>query len=306
MDKEFREKLTTTAYEHEIMADWGTVEEGVFNWNYFHDVFNYDYTMRPPEQRKNNIGFDEYTLLKLDHLSMKQIGINNLGLWLQRKLPPRKELCRYYFGADLGYSSDPSEFIVFEQFNGVMKGIVRLHSANISYDVQADLIAAFDKHFMFDMLGMDQGNAGIAVEQMLKSDLFSGNGYNKYASHNFKDRLVAVQFGQKVSIGNVAGRDQIVPVKQWMTDLIIKQAEEKLLILPNIDYDPDIENQFRNHTYSIGANGTIIYSKSDMYPDHCVDAVRTAFYAKCTSTLPKKRAWPTGSTFKSRGNGGWR
>jgi hypothetical protein len=168
------------------------------------------------------------------------------------------------------------------------------------------MIAFIDKHFMFDMLGMDEGNAGIGVKQILTSDIFDGNGYNKYASHNFKDRLIAVQFGQKVSIGNVAGRDQLVPVKQWMTDLIIKQAEEHLLIMPNVDYDPDTENQFRNHTYSIASNGNVVYSKSDMYPDHIVDAVRTAFNAKCSANMPKRRRWTVGASFRSRGSGGWR
>jgi hypothetical protein len=169
------------------------------------------------------------------------------------------------------------------------------------------MIAFLDRHFAFEALGMDEGNAGQSVKHMLTSDIVEGStGFNKYASHNFKKRLMAIQFGQTVNIGSINGQVQKVPAKQWMTDLIIKQAEQKLLIMPSVKYDPDIENQFRNHTYSIGANGTIVYAKSSIYPDHCIDAVRTAFHAKCTSILPSRRKWPTGNAFKPNSSGGWR
>lgn len=304
MEAEFRAGYTQTVYEHEILADWGTVDYGVFDWTYFERVFGYKYENNEKQSKLNIPG--EYTCIKLNSDDINRIRHYNLGKYLKQRIPERDNRCKYYFGADLGYTSDPSEFVIFEQFNGVMKLILRIHMEHLTYDIQADMIALLDTHFLFESLGMDKGNAGQAVADILRSSISDVTGYNKYASHRFQTRLVAMQFGEKITLGKINGEKQILPVKEWMTNLIIKQAEEGLLIMPGLDYDDEVENQFRNHTYSIASSGAIIYSKSSVYPEHIIDAARCAFLARGVTMLPKKRNWAVGSTFKSRGSGGWR
>jgi hypothetical protein len=321
-NQEFLNEHPRSVYEHEIEASWGTVEEGVFDWTYFEWVFRAfdekinasdpEKSVKTPTYRIFNTEYnrkrkpfpDEYECINLTPSDISKIGHSNLGNWLRSKFPIRTENRKYWFGADLGYQSDPSEFVVFEEWNGVMKLILRIHMEHIPYLTQCDIIALLDNFYMFELLGMDQGSNGLMVEQVLKA---TENGHNKFKNHNFPKRLFAVNFSNKVQVSNkFNGETVLVPVKQFMTDCIIMAAQNKMLMMPGVDIDDDIENQFRNHTYQTGSGGTIIYSKSTVFPDHVIDACRTAFFAKSMAKIPKGKPWPTGSAFKARGAGGWR
>jgi len=291
MDRKSQATLTRSAYEHEIMAAWGTVEMGVFDWTYFQRVFAYKY------KNDSKAGVYEYRNISLNPDNVRAIGMANLSHWLTSRFPARNNLARYWFGADLGYSADPSEFVVFEEFNGVMKMILRIHMEHLTYDIQADLIALMDKFYMFTMLGMDAGNNGTAVAQILQS---KRTGWNKFAAHNFDKRLIPIPFGGRLQIDKINGKEITEPAKQAMTNMIIAHAEQKLLIMPGLDFDKEIENQFRNHTYSVGSGGQIVYSKGTVFPDHVIDAVRTAFYAKTASQFVSKKRLPGSAMFKSR------
>jgi len=316
-NREFLNEHPRSVYEHEIEAAWGTVEEGVFDWTYFEWVFRMEderpnpadpeVPIKTPVYRIFNSEYgrkrkpypDEYERINLTPEDIAKIGHSQLGIWLRSKFPGRTENKRYWFGADLGYQSDPSEFVVFEEWNGVMKLILRIHMEHIPYLTQVDIIALLDNFYLFEALGMDQGSNGLMVEQVLKA---KEQGHNKFKQHNFEKRLHAVNFANKVQVSSkFNGETVLVPVKQFMTDSIVMAAQNRMVLMPGVDIDDEIENQFRNHTYSVGSGGTIIYSKSIVYPDHIVDAVRTAFFAKSMSKLPKAKAWPTGSAFKAGG-----
>jgi hypothetical protein len=158
--------------------------------------------------------------------------------------------------------------VVFEEFNGVMKMILRLSLNKIKYDDQCDMIALLDTFYEFIALGIDATGIGQGVEQKLRGK--DMHGYNKYKKHNFERRAYFVNFSEKVAMPNkFNGETVFVPVKQFMTDQIIIAAQNKMIIMPSDDIALDIEAQFRNHTYTMG-NNTIIYSKSSMYPDHCL------------------------------------
>lgn len=290
-DREFRAELNQTAYEHEIMADWGTVEMGVFDWTYFQKVFAYEYDNVAKHNKY------EYRLIKFDSNDIKHIGMPNLGNWLKDRFVPINPLAKYWFGADLGYSADPSEFVVFEEFNGVMKMVMRIHMEHLTYDIQADMIALLDTYFKFQMLGMDAGNNGTSVAQILQA---KRQGWNRFAHHRFDKRLLPIPFGGRLMIDKRNGKEITEPAKQAMTNMIIHAAEMKLLIMPGLNYDESCENQFRNHTYSVGAGGQIVYSKGSIYPDHIIDAVRTAFYARTASQFVNKRNLPSGGLGRAR------
>lgn len=288
-DRSFKAELNTTQYEHEIMADWGTVDMGVFNWLVFEKVFAYKY-------KNDNKESPEYRLLSLTPESLHAIG-NDLSGWLNRRFPSKKSGCKYWFGADLGYSADPSEFVVFEEWNGVMKMVLRIHMEHVTYDIQADLIALLDNYYQFKMLGMDAGSNGTAVAQILMS---KRTGWNKFALHNFDKRLIPIPFGGRLVVDKINGKEVTAPAKEAMTNMIIYHAERNLLQMPGLEFDDSIENQFRNHTYSTGSGGQIVYSKGTVSPDHVIDAVRTAFYAKTASNFTKYQKLPTSSLSRVR------
>lgn len=274
-DKEMQEELTSSAYDHEIMANWGTVESGAFDWTYFEYVFGQKY-------RITNNQLSEYRCIRLTAKDVAHLGIKNLGQWLSRRFIQRNPLSKYWFGADLGYSADPSEFMVFEEFNGVMKLILRIHMEHIEYTIQAEVVSLLDTFYMFKHLGIDAGSSGTAVAHILQE---KRQGFSKYARHNFSDRLTPIPFGGMLLTGKVNGKEIKKPAKEAMTSMIISNAEKKMLIMPGVDYDAEIENQFRNHTYSIGPTGQIVYSRGTVFPDHTIDGIRCAFYARAIYAL---------------------
>jgi|GEM_PF-4381482 len=322
-DKGFRASLPMTTYQHEIEADWGTVEEGVFDWTYFEWVFR-PYDKRPdPKDPLNEIKIpiyrkfdtkngtrakpfpDEYEKISMNANDVAKYGYSNIGMWLQKKFPPREDGYIYWFGADFGYQADPTELVVFKERNGILKLILRIHLEHIEYMLACDIIALLDTFYQFQGLGMDEGSNGVMIKQVLQGK--DENGFNKYRRHDFLRRLHPVNFSQTVDIVDNFTKDaKRVPVKQFMTDCIIMAGQNKQLIMPSTDMDTDLENQFRNHTYSTGANGVIVYSKSTVCPDHAIDAVRTAFWAKAQLKRPAARKWPAGSAFRSRSSGAWR
>ena len=151
-ERKHRKQLTEIEYMHEVEADWGTVEHGVFNWKYFEkcllEYSNYvyvdlNYTITQ-SILKSGLTLENYVLNKISRLSLSRYN-------------------KYWFGADLGYTDDPSEYVVYEESNGIMRLICRIHMENLTYDNQCDLIFTIDKFFNFELLGMDEGSNGLAV-----------------------------------------------------------------------------------------------------------------------------------------------
>lgn len=286
-DQDQQKALPASVYKREIFALWGETEYGVFDWTYFEKVFGHTY------QKGVN-----YKCIRFNNNDINNIGIKNFARWLTDKFIKRNPLANYWFGADLGYSADPTELVVFEEFNGEMKLVLRLHMEHIEYAIQADIISLLDTFYMFKMLGMDKGNNGVSVSQILQE---KRHGFNKYIQHQFDKRLLPIDFGSRLMTGKVNGKEILVPAKQAMTDMVILHAQANRLILPGLDYDSEIENQFRNHTYTMGPGGQIVYSKGAIYPDHVIDAIRTAFYAKAAYSFKnvKKGSRNPVSTFKA-------
>ena len=321
-DKDFRDTLPMSTYQHEIEADWGSVEEGVFDWTYFEWVFR-PFGIRPDPKnpleeiktpiyrifdtdkgKKAKPYPDEYEKISLDSKYLEKIGTVNILMWLQKQFPNREDGYIYWFGADFGYQSDPTELIVSKERNGINKVILRINLQHIPYMLVCDIIAQLDIFYQFQALGMDEGNNGMMIKQVLQGK--DEHGFNRYKKHNFLQRLHPINFSQTVDIIDKASREsKKVQVKQFMTDMIIMAGQNKMLVMPSIDIDEDLENQFRNHTYSIVANGNIVYSKSNISPEHCIDALRTLYFAKSVVKKPQNRRLAVGSTFRSRSSGAW-
>lgn len=307
---------TDTAYSHEIEADWGVVEEGAFDWNYFAWVFNPHFEKsdgtKIPRYRifnpienvgQKKMGPNDYEFIGLSIERLKRIKKSDVASTIVKQLPPRQDNKAYWFGGDFGYTDDPAEFVVFEEYNSVMKMIVRLQLQHIDTMTQCDIIALLDTFYLFKGLGADATGLGRPMVDLLTN---KGAGQPKYQNHNFEQRMFPVNFSEAIEIGKQKGKPVKMPAKEHMTHLLNFAAQQKRLIIPGLDVDDEIENQFRNHTYSKNEYGKIIYSKSRVYPDHIVDACRVMMFAKWRSMQPRfSGSWAAGSAFKSRGAGGW-
>ncbi len=170
---------------------------------------------------------------------------------------PRGE---YYLGCDLGYARDPSEFVVYRAEEPHFVNDMRVHLEGVDYARQTDVIVELDRVFVFQAIGIDCGNSGRAVaHQLMSRDI------------EWCEKVQAFDFGASIDLEPLPdGRVERRPVKQFMTELLVRRIAEKTMVFPRLDIR---ESQYAGHTYTLGANGRIVYEKGD---DHLIDADRCA------------------------------
>lgn len=174
----------------------------------------------------------------------------------------------YYLGCDLGYARDPSEFVVYRAAEPHFVNVLRVHLDGVNYAKQQDVIVALDAAYGFRIIGIDCGNSGRAVAHNLMAQ---GAGWC--------DRVRAFEFGGAVELeplpdGTVMRRR----VKEFMTELLERRIAERSIVFPRL---ADRELQYASHTYSVAANGAIVYEKGN---DHIIDADRCAVLARYLDT----------------------
>lgn len=251
---EFYGGRDTSGYQHEILGEHGSPSYAAFNVEAFHTNQKMNHAYRKvviTGEEMLDCSGDEDVRTRLDLL---------LGLTPQPG--------EHVLGGDLGYTSDPCELVVFERDEeACLSMVLRVHLEHVAYPYIAEAVAALDTYFEFTWIGIDKGGNGLAVEQDLKR-------LDKFADHNFGDRLEAFDFGSSTVIGfNTSGKQIKKRTKELMTSLINGRLARKLITFP--DSDIEVEDQFTTQTYTM-SNGKIIYSKGR---DHIIDAVRCAVLA---------------------------
>ncbi len=176
----------------------------------------------------------------------------------------------FWIGGDLGYTNDPTELVVFrEDLFGdrrVMTLVLRIHMEHVSYPHIAQTIGLLENYFSPTGIGIDNGGNGLAVVQELLT-------LDKYKPLQLDGRLRGYDFGSTTTLDIPNGRQMRKRTKELMTTIINGALQKRQIVLP--EDDPEIEDQFTTHTYTL-ANGNVIYSKGN---DHIVDAVRCAMLA---------------------------
>jgi hypothetical protein len=183
--------------------------------------------------------------------------------------PPSFPAGAYYMGCDLGYARDPSEFVVYRAEPPHFVNVLRLRLDGVNYARQQEIIAALDKAYEFQRIGIDAGNNGFAVAHNLMT-----------MDEGLCDRIECVAFGGTVELEPLPnGKPDKRPAKVFMTDLLVRQMRERCIVFPRL---PDRESQYASHTYAIGMMGRIVYDKGN---DHLIDADRCAAYARYLDTV---------------------
>jgi len=173
----------------------------------------------------------------------------------------------YWLGGDLGYTSDPTEFVLFEDDGELIRMVLRIHAEHVAYPVISEIIASIDSALRPAGIGVDNGGNGVSVVQELTS-------LDKYREHDFSERLHGFDFGGTTVIDYDGDKPLKKRTKEYMTALINGAINRRRVDFP--DSDNEIEDQFASHRYMRGERH-IIYSKGN---DHVVDAVRCAFLAR--------------------------
>ena len=166
----------------------------------------------------------------------------------------------YYLGCDLGYARDPSEFVVYRDEPPHLINVLRLHLESVNYARQQVVIEALDRAYRFRLIGIDSGNSGRAVAHQLMA-----------LGPAWCEKLRAFEFGGRIDLPPLPdGRPAQRRVKEFMTELLQRAMQEGWIRFPAI---ADRESQYAAHTYSLSAQGNIVYEKGN---DHIIDADRCA------------------------------
>lgn len=183
---------------------------------------------------------------------------------------------RYYLGCDLGYARDPSEFVVYHALSPYLINVARIRLEGVHYARQQEIIQTLDRVYAFQGIGIDAGNNGRAVAHALMA-----------RSRDWCARVHAFEFGAVLEVDVMPdGQPAKRRTKEFMTELLRRRLTERTLVLPN---DPDRESQYAAHTYTVNAQGQVLYAKGD---DHIIDADRCALLCHYLDTrepqdLPK-------------------
>lgn len=186
----------------------------------------------------------------------------------------------YWAGADLGYAKDPSEFMLWKEIGLELRRVLRISARGIDYPMQCEIIYALDELFGFRAAwGVDFGNAGTAVVQMLQN-------LEQYADGHYDERMMGFHFASAVDCideeGNVLEQDDPKtgapkpvrqPAKEWATNLITNRYQSATVAMP---YETDLVDHYTNHTAREGARHRIF----DKTNDHTIDADRVAMLRK--------------------------
>jgi len=173
---------------------------------------------------------------------------------------------KYWLGGDLGYTSDPTELLLFEEDAEENLSLsLRIHAERVAYPVITEIVALIDRLYAPLGIGVDRGGNGMSVVQELL-------GLDKYRDRHFAGRLMGYDFGGSMTVGeDNDGKPIHKRVKEQMTALINEALNFRKLRLPNADHE--IEDQLCTQTYTLSERGGVVYSKGN---DHIIDAMRCA------------------------------
>jgi len=263
---EFYGGRETAGWQHEVAGEHGKPSYGAFNVEHLNlcrqDVLEYQKIEVTGEELKDCENEDAAAeRLEMILNLMPQTGV-------------------FWIGGDLGYTNDPTELVVFREFEigerPVLRLVLRIHMEHVAYPYISQTIALLERMFTPVGIGLDNGGNGLSVvQELLTLDRFKPLG--------LEGRLKGFDFGGMTTLAVRDGREIKKRTKELMTTLINGAFQRKQLVLP-VD-DSEIEDQFTTQTYTL-SNGNVIYSKGN---DHIIDAVRCAVLIREQGKLDQVR-----------------
>jgi len=253
---EFYGGKETAGWQHEVAGEHGKPSYGAFNSTQldaaYQDILEYRYVGITGEALANCAReADIFDLLEALLSLSPQAGV-------------------FWVGADLGYTNDPTEVVVFRESSGessVASLVLRIHCEHVAYPVLSMLIALLERYYTPAGIGIDNGgNGGAVVQELLTLDA--------YRALQLGGRVRGIDFGGVTALPTPDGGEVKKRTKELMTSLINGMLQRAELRFPADDLE--LQDQFATHTYTM-TNNAVIYSKGH---DHIIDAVRCAILVR--------------------------
>jgi len=249
---EFYGGRDTAGWQHEVAGEHGKPSYGAFNQEQFDAACQ---------------EILEYRTVRItgDDLAGCQDNGQTFDL-LEAMLDLVPQAGVFWIGADLGYTNDPTEIVVFQEASGekpVASLVLRIHCEHVAYPVLSMLISLLERYYTPAGIGIDNGgNGGAVVQELLTLDA--------YRPLNMSGRLRGVDFGGVTALPTPDGGEVRKRTKELMTSIINGMLQRREIRFSQSDLE--LQDQFTTHTYTM-TNHAVVYSKGN---DHIIDAVRCA------------------------------
>lgn len=237
MERELRMQFSEVAYEHEVLAEFGTEMVGVFNKNYIDEAssIGYNYTMTPAHGGQIAIGvdWDKYG-------TATQIVVTQYNAWEPRRMRP-----------ELGQTEQ-----TFGRFQVINR--IEIAKGEFTYDNAVKKIIELNEIYSPFAIYVDRG-AGEYQLELLRKEL--------------GDKVKGVHLGSSQLVRDPHSREfDKKPLKSFIVNQTNLMLERGQLRIPHRDNDETIARQMTNYQvvrYS-PKTGEATYTDVD---EHALDAM---------------------------------
>lgn len=240
MEKELRGMYTSVAYEHEVLAEFGTEMVGVFNKDYIDEASSiaYSFLDRPTHSSPITIGVDWDKFGAATQISVVQ--------W--DPLDKRRD--------DLNLPEGYGRFRVINR--------VEIPKGEFTYDKAVDKLVELDRIYNPAFIFPDRGAGEYQIEMLRKRLGDKVKGIHLGSSYEVRDPFSRV-FDKK-------------PIKPFMVNQTTMLLERGMLRIPSPDVDEMIARQMTNYQVVKIApkTGEPTYTSED---EHALDATMLAILA---------------------------
>lgn len=204
----------------------------------------------------------------------------------------RKAKAFFWAGMDVGYTTDPSEILVFVEYRkrlleaepSKLKLISRVHMERIGHQDQVKAILKVIDWYRPQAFAMDKTGLGLPlfqdIQQTVAADPSKRYILDVIKGYNFSERIV-VDFDESVEISEFANLEEVTrttgirrPVIEYSSDVLRDLVDAARLELP---WDAEVLKQFQGSTWT-QVRGMDQYGRKQYSQHNChtLDAARMA------------------------------
>lgn len=220
----------------------------------------------------------------------EMLGDNNMDIVGLVNLPAGHKNAKYldyWIGMDVGYTTDPTEILVFgeekptkktpDSPTSVLRLITRIHLQRVKAPQQAELILELLRFYRPKVYAMDSTGNGLPLFDIVQNQDLQLAGLIK--GYNFSSKIL-VDFDQTMDVDEWTG-DPVKEagimrnVKEYAQDCLRTLVDEQRLALP---FDQELLSQFEGGTES-SVPSRDQYGRRRLFSagdDHALDAARMA------------------------------
>lgn len=260
MEAEFRATLSEQGYVHEVEAEFGTQDTGVFNKDRVDEAAEY-----------YNYAYNELDYYQVKNLENNNMQMPDMLLYdINNPAPPN------YFrtiGVDYDKYQASSSIVVLEYNLSLRKFMVlkryEMPRSEYSYDVAVNKIIEFNEIYQPAFIYCDRGSGEYQLERL---HIYG----EEHPWTQLKERVVGWSFSNKIEITDpTTGETHLEPMKPFMVTQLQIAFERSTMILSK--YDEVLYKQLIDYeVVKINQNGTPSFTSEN---EHFVDALGLAYLA---------------------------